>query len=217
MANYLDLGSWARRRQFEYFRKYDEPFFSVCANVDVSRMLAVCRAENGPPAFAAYLYTSLLAANEIEPFRYRLRGDRVLVHDVIHAGSAILLDDDTFGFAYFDHQPLFSRFRKSLEAEVSRVRGGDDSFNPRDDKDDLIHCTVLPWVSFTSFSHARNWSTKDSVPKIAFGKFVEANGRWQMPVSVDVHHALMDGLHVGRFYERLQSLMDESETLLLGA
>jgi chloramphenicol O-acetyltransferase type A len=29
-----------------------------------------------------------------------------------------------------------------------------------------------------------------------------------MPVSVEVHHALVDGLHVGRFYEAFQRGLD---------
>jgi chloramphenicol O-acetyltransferase type A len=29
-----------------------------------------------------------------------------------------------------------------------------------------------------------------------------------MPVAVDVHHALCDGVHVGRFFERFQANLD---------
>jgi chloramphenicol O-acetyltransferase type A len=79
-------------------------------------------------------------------------------------------------------------------------------FDPKP-ADDAIHFTVLPWISFTSFSHARNFGREDSVPKIAFGKFTEQNGRVLLPFSVEVHHALMDGLHVGRYLARLQELL----------
>ena len=46
---------------------------------------------------------------------------------------------------------------------------------------------------------------KSGIPKVAFGKYRDAGGRVLMPVSVEGHHALMDGLHAGRFFERLQS------------
>lgn len=54
-------------------------------------------------------------------------------------------------------------------------------------------------MHFTSFSHARNWGTEDAIPKFAFGRF-EAQGQhiW-MPLSVEVHHGLMDGVHLGDF------------------
>ena len=70
------------------------------------------------------------------------------------------------------------------------------------------------WVSFTSISHARGGGREESVPKIAFGKYREEGGRASMPVSVEVHHALMDGLHVGRYFERLQSYFDDPASAL---
>jgi chloramphenicol O-acetyltransferase type A len=29
-----------------------------------------------------------------------------------------------------------------------------------------------------------------------------------MPLSVEAHHAMMDGIHVGRFFERFQAVVD---------
>ena len=37
--------------------------------------------------FLVTLYLSLRAANRVENFHYRLRDERVLIHDVIHGGS----------------------------------------------------------------------------------------------------------------------------------
>jgi cytochrome d ubiquinol oxidase subunit II len=74
----------------------------------------------------------------------------------------------------------------------------------RADRDDLVYHSVIPWVSFTSISHARDSRRQSGIPKVTFGKYREAGGRVLMPVSVEVHHALMDGLHVGRFFERLE-------------
>nr|HRC84111.1 CatA-like O-acetyltransferase [Thermoanaerobaculia bacterium] len=80
---------------------------------------------------------------------------------------------------------------------------------PRWDRDDLIHYSVLPWVAFTSFAHARKHNPGDSVPKIVFGRHQDRAGRRLLPVSVEVHHALVDGLHVGRFFARFQHYLDE--------
>jgi len=81
-------------------------------------------------------------------------------------------------------------------------------------RDDLIYFTTLPWVSFTSFAHARNRGRGDSVPRIAFGKFMKENARTMLPISVEVHHALMDGLHAGRYLIRLEEMLMEPETYL---
>lgn len=200
MPTFLDLDAWPRRAQFDFFRSYDNPFFSVCVDVDVSALRRWVDAHDRS-FFLTCLYGSQRAANAVAPFRYRLRGDRVLVHDRVHAGSTILCDDETFAFGYFDDHEDFDRFHRHGQAVIERVRA-EKTFDPRVDADDLIHYSVLPWMTFTSFSHARNWGTDDAIPKIVFGKYTETEGRLMMPVSVEVHHALMDGLHVGRYYER---------------
>ncbi|MDN3724202.1 CatA-like O-acetyltransferase [Aequorivita sp. SDUM287046] len=72
-----------------------------------------------------------------------------------------------------------------------------------------IHFSAIPWIDFTSISHARSFSHPDSCPKISFGKMTETNGRKSMPISIHGHHALMDGYHVGQFIDQFQKLMSE--------
>jgi chloramphenicol O-acetyltransferase type A len=209
---WLDMESWPRRAHYELFRAYDNPWFNLCADVDVTALHAWSASEGGPSFFAASLWHSLMAANEIEEFRYRIRGDGVVVHPVIHGGSTVLLPDDTFRFAYYDFDPAFESFVRHIARVLDRVKLESGPLDPQDHRDDLIHYSVIPWVSFTSFSHARRWGTDDAIPKIVFGKHHEANGRRLMPVSVEVNHALVDGLHVGRFYEVFQRRLDDAES-----
>ena len=204
----LDLDSWPRREHYELFRSYDNPWFNLCADVDVTALRAWCAGESGRSFFAASLWCSLAAANEIEEFRYRIRGPEVVVHPMIHGGSTVLLPDGTFRFAYYDYSSDPGRFIEHVGEIVERVRSESGPLDPQDDRDDLIHYSVIPWVAFTSFSHARRWGTGDAVPKIVFGKHREVAGRRMMPVSVEVHHALVDGVHVGRFYEGFQRRLD---------
>jgi chloramphenicol O-acetyltransferase type A len=214
MAEYLDLTKWARREVFEFFRGFDKPYFNVCTQVDVSKLVATLRDQPNVSVSLAYHYLALKAANEIEPFRYRLRDGKVLVHPVIHGATTVLLPNETFTFAYFDYVEDFGKFIAGAERAVQEAKAA-GGFRTKDDDDDMIHCTVLPWVSFTSFSHARNWSREDSVPKISFGKFVREDERTLMPISVEVHHALMDGFHVGRYLSRLEEMLTEAEEFVI--
>lgn len=213
MEKYLDVANWARRHLFEFFRTYENPYFNICAQVEVTRLLEWLRTRPGTSASLSYHYFALRVANEIEPFRYRLRDDQVLVHDVIHGGTIVLLPNESFTFAYFDYQQDFEKFISDAQTSVNEVLKAGGPFKPLDG-DDRIHFTVLPWVSFTSFSHARNKSRAVSVPKVAFGKFIRQNERTYLPVSVEVHHAMMDGLHVGRYFNRLEQMLAEPDSYL---
>jgi chloramphenicol O-acetyltransferase type A len=208
MAKYLDVTNWARRDLFEFFRRYDNPYFNVCTQLDITQLLAYLRGHPQVSVSLTLHYLALRVANEIEPFRYRLKDGKVIVHDVIHGGTIVLLPNESFNFAYFDYQQGFGKFIAAAQRAVDEVKLGDKPFNA-DPNDDRIHFTVLPWVTFTSFAHARNWGREDSIPKIAFGKFATESGRTLLPISVEVHHGLMDGLHVGRYLSRFQELAEE--------
>ncbi len=67
-------------------------------------------------------------------------------------------------------------------------------------RDDLLYMTAIPWVSFTSFVHPMRLHPADYVPRFAWGKYFEEGKRLKMPLSVQGHHALLDGIHMGKFY-----------------
>ena len=212
MATYLDVATWSRRDLFEFFINYDNPYFNICLRLDVTEVLSWLRSRAKVSVSLANHYFALRVANEIEPFRYRLQDGKVLVHEVINGGSTVLLADDTFTFAYFDYHEDFDEFMAGAQAAVARTIA-EPNFQPTP-RDNLIYFTTLPWFSFTSFAHARKRGRGDSVPRIAFGKFVQENERTLLPFSVEVHHALMDGLHVGRYVNRLQEALDSPEDFL---
>jgi chloramphenicol O-acetyltransferase type A len=65
----------------------------------------------------------------------------------------------------------------------------------------------LPWLKFTAFSNAL--TMRDSIPRVVFGKCVPSSDRIVMPVGVEVHHAVVHGLDVARFYDRLQERLSD--------
>ena len=212
MAHYLDIATWPRRQVFEFFRGFDKPYFNICTRVDVTRLVEGLRGR-GLSVSMAYHYVALRAANEIEPFRYRLRAGKVFVHDVIHGGTTVLLPSEAFTLAYFDYVEDFEKFVIDGARAIAEAHAGDGAFRPRNEDDGRIHFTVVPWFSFTSFSHARNWGTEDSIPKIAFGKFLSENQRVLLPISIEVHHALLDGFTVGRYLTRLEEMLSNPEAV----
>ncbi len=211
---YLELDTWPRRDAFDYFRGFDKPYFNVCVRVDVSRLKqAVADARIGGLTLACY-FIALRLANLHEAFRYRIEGQRVRVHPAVSGSTTVLREDDSFGFADFDDQPDFAAFVAQASAEIAASRTGRAPFEPKPDAQACIHFTSLPWLHFTSFSHARNWGREDSIPKLAFGRVdVDGAHAW-MPLSVEVHHALIDGLHVGRYVEEFEAaLLDPARWL----
>lgn len=207
MKHTLDINNWVRKDHFQFFKQFQEPYFGVTVKVDCSKAYDYCK-ENGASFFLFYLHVALSAANSIENFRYRINGDDVVIYDQIDASPTTARANGTFGFSYIKHHPEFEIFQKDGKQEIERVKNT-NGLDPATSGENVIHFSALPWLDFTSFSHARSYSFPDSAPKISFGKVVEANGKKTMAVSIHVHHGLMDGLHVGQFVERFQELMNK--------
>jgi chloramphenicol O-acetyltransferase type A len=206
MKTAIDVATWIRKDHYEFFTKFEEPFFGITANIDCT--IAYRHAKDHKQSFYLYyLYRALKAANTIENFRYRIADKKVYLYDVINASPTVNRPDNTFGFSYMDYnedEALFYEQAKQITEEVKHSKG----LIPAVSGENVIHFSALPWIDFTSVSHARSFSFPDSSPKISFGMMTEENGKRKMPVSVHVHHALADGYHVGLFYNKFQELMN---------
>jgi chloramphenicol O-acetyltransferase type A len=206
MKTKIELSTWPRREHFEFFNRFEEPFWSVCVNVDCSNAYKNAK-DAGLSFFLYYLHCSLTAANQLEHFRYRIAGDGVHVYDDVHASATVGRPNGTFGFSYIEYHADLKKFVSGAKAEIDRVQASTALMPPKM-TDNVIHYSALPWLNFTGLTHARSFTFKDSVPKISFGKVTETAGRKMMPVSITVHHGLMDGLHVGQYVDLLQELLN---------
>lgn len=207
MKTLLDIESWNRKDQFRFFNQFEEPFFGVTVQVDCTEAYTKAKA-NDYSFFLYYLHLSLKAANQIEPFRYRISDGNVYLYDTVNASPTINRPDGTFGFSYMDYHPDFESFADAAKTTMEEVRNS-TGLIPAVSGENVIHYSSVPWINFTGLSHARSFSFKDSCPKISFGKMTEVNSRKQMPVSIHVHHALMDGFHVGQYIDLYQQLLSE--------
>lgn len=205
----IDINSWKRKEHFDFFSKFDEPFFGIVSEIDCTIAYKVAK-ETTKSFFAYYLHKSLLAVNEIEEFKCRIDGTNVIIYDEIHASPTIVRDDGTFGYSFVHFNPDFEIFDRSLKKEIINIQNSVGLKLTEDAmRKDTIHYSSIPWSKFTGLTHARNFKIVDSVPKITFGKIFLREEKWIMPIAINVHHGLVDGLHVTKYLELFQKLMNE--------
>jgi chloramphenicol O-acetyltransferase type A len=207
MKKKIDLDTWERKELYTFFKEFDEPYYGITTDLECSGAYAYAKSA-GISFFLYYLYLVLKAVNRTEAFRYRIEGDELFLYDVIDASSTIDRENGTFGFSYIPYVKELDIFLEQATEEVKRVRG-EDRLISNEFGENIIHFSALPWIQFTSVSHPRQFGTDESIPKITMGKYFMEGERMMMPVSAYVHHGLADGLHVGQFFETLQSLFKE--------
>jgi chloramphenicol O-acetyltransferase type A len=213
---YLDVDTWPRRSAFDFFRGFDIPSFNICTRVEVTRLKQAVKELGVGSLSLAYHFIAIRLVNEIAPFRYRLEGERVRVHPEVHGSTTVLREDESFGFVTLKHQHDFATFADQGCVAIALASQPNAPFTPAEYGTATVHLTALPWMHFSSYSNARQWGPHDSIPKIAFGRIDTEGDQLWMPLSVEVHHALLDGLHVGRFVQGFEAALRAPEAWLSG-
>ena len=200
--------SWERKEQFEFFSRISQPFYSVTFRLDVTRLYEFCKAR-GLSFYYALVWLSTKAINETEAFSYALRGG-----DLVRlAGRRPSFTDLKKGAENFHIVTMPAG--DSLEGFCAAARTKSEAqtvfIDLSEEGDDLIFFSCLPWLDITALTNERDFKADDAVPRLAWGRFVERDGRRELGYSVEVNHRFIDGLHIGLFGQRLQALIDGLE------
>lgn len=199
-----------RQKHFDFFRGFDQPHFNITANVDITNLITFTKAHQFKIT-PLIVYFITRTAMEIEPFCYRIRGDQVVCHENLRPSCTFLTEQsDVFSFCTVPYQTDMNDFYAGFLAEAERIQS-EPSLEDDEGADDYLFLSAFPWVSFTGFQHAMDCKRGDSVPRISWGKFFEQNGSKLMPLSVQAHHAVVDGKHIGAYFQCFEKFVTEPE------
>lgn len=207
MKKNIDLNSWNRKSHYEFFSKFEEPFFSITTPIDCTIALKKAK-QNNLSFFVYYLHKTLVAINKIENFRLRIEENNIVLYDEIDASATIMREDKTFGFSYIKFDKNITSFNSIVKNEIERIKQTSGIFT-REYPKNIVHFSAIPWINFTGLTHSRNYSTPDSCPKISFGKVVDVNQKKIMSLSITAHHGLVDGYHMALLVDEIQNLMNQ--------
>lgn len=197
---WFPIDPWKRKGTYRFFRDYQDPFFMLTAPIEVSR----ARKPPNRPFFLQYIHQALRVMDELPAWRLRFHDqEKLCLYDHVDAGCTVARDDGSFYFADFTYQSDLEQFvahGQAVMAAQKEVPG----LQPNDYRNDIAFFSVLPWVHFTAFKNPHREAYNDHWPRIVSGRIKETNGRHFMPLSLEVHHSLMDGRDLGDFFEALE-------------
>ena len=167
--HYINLETWPRREHYKLFRTFDHPHFNMCANVDLTTFYPALK-QRGISFTVGIIYVISRAANAIPEFRYRIRGEEVIEHEIVHPSVTILVDNDLFSFCDIDFIEEFPKFAAGAARMIAHVKEH-PTLESNAKQDDRLYMTAIPCVSFTSLMHPMHLQPTDSIPRIAWEKF----------------------------------------------
>ncbi|MEM8693775.1 MAG: chloramphenicol acetyltransferase [Pseudomonadota bacterium] len=202
----VDLETWTRADQFRFFRTYDRPHYAVTSRLDATRLMTE-RKPQGVSAYRATLYAIGAGMHGVPELLMRFRGDTVLQHDAVELSMTVPTKNGSFNYAYVPFRADFGQFdtkaRSLIEAAGAKTTLDANS----GERDDVAYMSCLPWLDFTSINNALP-GPDDCIPRVSWGKIVERSGRWDFAMTLEVHHALVDGAQVGDYFRIAQEALD---------
>ena len=205
MIRDIDMNTWPRREIYDFFSPISNPFYSVTFTLDVTNLYRYVK-ERELSFYYALVYLCTRAVNRVEAFLYTIEDGKVRMYDKRQPSFTDLeKGSELFRVVFVPCEGSLDDFCRAAKAKSESQHF---FFDPTAETNDLIYFSCLPWMDVTGLTNERNLDPDDAIPRIAWGKYIDIDGRKQLHISLEINHRLIDGVHLGRFNEELCRLIE---------
>ena len=201
----IDRSRWERESYFQHYYQEVPCSYSLTTVLDITRLR-----EGGARLYPALLYLLTAQVNEQPQFRTAFNQDGVLgIYDEMCPSYTVFHPErEDFSNLWTPWRPDYQTFLAAFQEDQARF-GTMPGFSPKSEQpDNVFTVSMVPWISFESFHLNLPKGNDYLLPIFTAGKIRREGERQLLPLAVQVHHAVCDGYHVGRFLEGLQEKAD---------
>lgn len=195
------MQTYKRKSHFEYFSRLAYPYVGVTVNVNITELLKIIKAKK-LPFFLTICFCVSESANRVPELRQRIINNGIIEYDFCPTSHTVALEDSTYCYCSLDSRRPFEDYLIYAKKEQEKAKKRNSINEEKDDALSKIFISTLPWISYTALINPVPIPA-DSNPRITWGKYFAQNSETLLPVSVLCNHALVDGLHISKFYEYL--------------
>ena len=207
---WIDAQNWDRKPLLDKYSDYMFPYINIGAEIDVTKLYHFAK-KNGLSFYCAMIYAATKTALEIKNFKYRIiDGKPVLCENLSPVFTYLPKGEEQFYLVELPFEEDMPEFcKKARNMAEAMAHETEHSFMHGKEEVEILYISCIPWIRYTHFIRTIECGGKDNIPRISWGKYaVDKDGKMTMPFSVQVHHALMDGYHVGMYFEKLEAFLD---------
>lgn len=199
----INFENWERKEHYLHFIDEVRCSYSVSINLDISNL-------NGKRLYPTMLWLLTQTVNQMPEFRTSLTDKGLGYFDEMHPAYTIFNQErKTFSGIWTEYRPDYLSFLRSYEKDVGEY-SSTTQYEPKPGRPaNSFDVSMVPWFSFTAFNINVFGEGKYLLPIFTIGKVFEENGKTMLPLAIQVHHAVCDGYHVGKFIEILQTKINE--------
>lgn len=210
---YIDMTKYPRLDHFRHFLTMQQPCVSITVQIDITDWLSRLKA-SGCPFFLSFQYAVVRAANRIPEFRQRIVDDKIVEYDYCNPSYIVSLPDDTYRYCNVNVNQPFAQYLEESRVKQDAALHSEHLEEEEGDVLGLLFISCVPWFNYTeammpypggSFSNPSFcWGGYKTEKYLALedGRVTE-KVKTSIPVTLFFNHALIDGIHAGRFFNNL--------------
>ena len=210
---YIDMTKYPRLDHFRHFLTMQQPCVSITVQIDITDWLSRLKA-SGCPFFLSFQYAVVRVANRIPEFRQRIVDDKIVEYDYCNPSYIVSLPDDTYRYCNVNVNQPFAQYLKESRVKQDAALHSVHLEEEEGDVLGLLFISCVPWLNYTeammpypggSFSNPSFcWGGYRTEKYLALedGRVTE-KVKTSIPVTLFFNHALIDGIHAGRFFDNL--------------
>ncbi len=199
----IDLQTWERKEFYEHFTQEVICTYSTTVNLDITNL-------KNTRLYPTIIWLLTKTVNQMPEFRTALTNEGIGIYDEMHPAYTIFnKENKNFSGIWTEFNEDYHVFLHSYELDTAQYSSS-VNFAPKPNRPlNTFDISMIPWFTFTSFNINVYDNGKYLLPIFTLGKYFDDNQKRLLPISIQVHHAVCDGYHIGIFVETLQKLIDQ--------
>ena len=191
----VDMEKYYRRGVYRHFTEDCKCSTSITSKIDVSKLIEYSKKTN-TKFYINFLYILAKVLNSREDYRMQYLYDKqqLIVFDKINPANYIFHEDtETCTVVYTEYFEEYEKFYNSCVAEIGKAKKTREYGLDPENHPNYFDASYISWLSYESLNIELPDGYLYFLPIINWGKYREENGKFLMPVSVRLNHAVADG------------------------
>lgn len=199
----IDFQNWERRDFYEHFTKDVLCTYSTTVNIDITNI-------KNYRLYPTIIWLLTKTVNQMPEFKTALIDGELRVYDEMYPAYTIFNNENkNFSGIWTEFNSDYNIFLSSYEEDAAKYTSSVNYAPKANRPQNSFDISMIPWFTFTSFNINVFGDGKYLLPIFTLGKYFEENEKRMIPLAIQVHHAVCDGYHVGKFIETLQKFINQ--------
>ena len=202
--NKIEKSTWSRSDYYDHYHSHVPCSYSMTANLDISALR-----ERKLKLYPTMLFVLSKVVNCHEEFRTAINSHGELgFYDVVFPSYTIFHQQtETFSNIWTEYCGDYQEFLKRYQEDITCYGDREGFIAKPNMPENVFTVSMIPWVTFESFHLHLPKSNDYLLPIFTMGRFFSQQHHTYLPLALQVHHAVCDGFHVGRFVNEVQELL----------